>query len=174
MTLAALGVLCVILATGGGGWLVARRLRARPDELAGLQAALSILRTEIEYGHTPLADALERAAHGGLPPVAGLFVAAARLLRAGGALAPEEAWTQALSIADPIASWAPDDVVVLTRLGAALGGSGPEDQVRHIEGCVARLRLAEERARSGLEARARMWLYLGVLAGAGLALSAAR
>ena len=174
MQVVALGALCTVSATGGWGWILARGLRQRPDELAAAQAALSILRTEIAYGRTPLAEALTHAGRGVSPAVGRLFAGAAERLATGGGWSPAEAWEGALAEADGLSAWTREDVAELARLGGALGRSGVADQVRHIAACAERLRLAEQRARHGLERRARMWLYLGVLAGAGLALATAR
>jgi stage III sporulation protein AB len=168
------GALCTVAATGGWGWLLAQRVRERPAELAALQAALSLLRTEIGYGRTPLPEALARAGQGGPPAVRCLFCTAAAHLAAGTGASAAEAWQRALEEADAVATWTPDDLVELARLGEALGRSTAPEQLRHIDTCAERLRWAEQLARRGLERRARMWLYLGVLAGAALALTAGR
>lgn len=166
------GVCCVCGGTGGMGYLIARQLRRRPEELAAAQAALAALRTEIEYAGTPLPEALERAADATGGPAATLCREAAGRLRGGGGLSAAEAWTGALALADPRSSWSEGDLAALRGLGPALGASGAADQVRHIELCAGRLRAAEAEARGGVERQARMWLYLGVLAGAALVLFA--
>ena len=167
---AVIGACLTLAGSGGWGWLLARQLQRRPAELAAIQAALGVLRTEIEYRRTPLPTALTRAARGGPAAVRCLLESTAMVLGQGGGVTPGEAWSSALTRADRISAWTTEDLVLLSRLGDALGASGPEDQVRHIEACSRQLRLAEGRARSGLERRARMWLYLGVLVGAALVL----
>jgi len=157
--------------TGGWGYLIARQLRRRPDELAGAQAALEALRTEIEYAATPLPAALRRAALGCRGPAAALCRLAAEHLDAGGGASAGEAWAVALRETDGLSAWDGSDLAALGQLGGALGGSGTTDQVRHISLCLGRLRAAEAEARTGLERQARMWLYLGILAGAALVLA---
>ena len=166
-----LGAVLTMAATGGFGLLLARQLRRRPQDLAALQAALSCLRTEVEYGRTPLPEALVRAA-AGPPAVRGLFSGAAARLQAERGATAAEAWTEALAEAELRSAWSPEDTALIRWLGEQLGRSDTSDQVRHIEGCLRRLRAAEAEARRGLERRVRMWLYLGVLAGAGLVLAA--
>jgi len=164
------GIACVCTGTGGWGYLIARQLRRRPEELASAQAALQALRTEIEYAATPLPEALDRAASVTRGPAATLCRAASRRLNAGSGVSAAEAWGDALRETDARSSWDASDLVALGRLGGALGTSGTSDQVRHIVLCVGRLRAAEVEARVGAERQARMWLYLGVLAGAALVL----
>ncbi len=164
------GIACICTATGGWGWLIARQLRRRPAELAAVQAALQALRTEIEYASTPLPDALRRAATAARGPAAALCRLAARHLEAGAGASAADAWSVALDQTDALSSWDTSDLAVLGQLGTALGASGTADQVRHIALCVGRLRAAEAEARGGAERQARMWLYLGVLAGAALVL----
>lgn len=166
------GVVCTLAATGGFGVLLARQQRRRPEDLAALQAALGALRTEVEYGRTPLAEALVRTAAAGTPPVRALFAGAAARLRAARGTTAAEAWRAALAEAEPRSAWSAEDIVPIRQLGDQLGRSDAADQVRHIESCVRRLRAAEVEARRGLERRVRMWLYLGFLAGAGVILAA--
>lgn len=164
------GALCVCAGTGGWGYLLARQVQRHPRDLAATQGALEALRTEIVYAATPLPQALRRVgtARGG--PAAALCQTAADHLERGSGVSAAEAWAEALRVADAQGAWDAGDVAALGQLGQALGASGREDQARHIAACLARLRQAEAAARVGAEARARMWLYLGVLAGAALVL----
>jgi stage III sporulation protein AB len=168
------GTACAVGATGGWGWLLARRLRRRPEELAALAAALEALRSEIAYGRTPLPEALERVGSGGPVAVRLLFGGAAARLRGGSGLSAGEAWAAALADADASSALDPEDLVVLSRVGARLGGSDAEDQDRLLALAADGLRAREAEARRGLEPRARMCLYLGLLAGAAVALSLGR
>lgn len=167
-----LGELLVLAGSGGWGWLMASRLQRRPRELASLQTALSMLHTEIGYRQTPLPEALQAAAQGAAPAVRCLLTQVAVDLVAPEPLRTEEAWRRAMARVEHLAAWTAEDVAALRGLGEVLGASGAEDQVRHLSACVRQLQLAERRARTGLERRARMWMYLGVLAGAALVLLA--
>jgi stage III sporulation protein AB len=170
--LSGVGIACVLCGTGGWGLLVARQLRRRPLELAGLQAALEALRTEIEYGRTPLPQALRRAAAPAGGPAGELLVRAAAILDGGAGASAGDAWEGALAEVAGRSAWSRPDLTVIARLGATLGASAAADQVRHLALAVRRLRAAESEAAAQAERQARMWLYLGLLGGAALILAA--
>ncbi len=170
--LTALGAGCLAAAPSGWGYIAARQLRRRPAELAGARAVLEALRTEIAYAATPLPGALRSAARSGSGPAADLCLQAAAGLEGGGGASVREVWDEALAAVDPRSAWTSGDVVALAGLGSALGASDAEDQVRHIALCVGRLRAAEAQAAAQAGSQARMWMYLGVLAGLALALTA--
>ncbi len=163
-----LGAVLVLTASAGGGWMVARRLRRRPQDLRMAQQAVELLRTEIEYGATPLPTALVTVGQRLQGPVQCLLVGAGGLLGQGQGLSAQEAWRRGLAAAEDCSAWTPTDVRVLAQLGEALGATGAEDQIRHMELCMGRLRLAEEEAARVAASQARMWLYLGVLTGLGM------
>ena len=166
------GAACVLAGTTGWGLLVARQLRRRPAELAALQAALELLRTEITYARTPLPEALQRAARGASGPAARLLGGAAARLRHGGGEGGTAAWEAALADAEPHSAWAPADLRALQDLGRALGASDADDQARHIALCVGRLQSGATQAEALAERHARMWTYLGCLGGVALVLLA--
>ena len=170
--LTAVGVGCLAAAPSGWGYIAARQLRRRPTELAGARAVLEALRTEIAYAATPLPQALRSAARVGGGPAVELCLRAAGGLDGGGGAAVRDVWDEALAVVDARSAWMPSDVVALRGLGSALGASDADDQVRHIALCVGRLRAAEAEAVAQAATQARMWLYLGVLAGLALALAA--
>jgi stage III sporulation protein AB len=152
------------------GWQVAGRYARRPLELRDLQTALAVLQTEVEYGATPLPEALLAAARAGGPSVGPLFAGTAARLAEGGGITPGEALREAA------AEWAPKtalreaDLAAVGALAEVLGASGRSDQVRHL--ALARHRLAAEEARA-MEERARyekLARYMGVLSGAALVL----
>ncbi len=169
--LTAAGACCVVGGSTGWGLLVARQIRRRPAELGRLAAALEALRTEVEYGRTPLPAALRRSAAGDRGPAGALFCAAAAQLEAGGGASASEAWEAGLGAAQDRSAWSASDVEGLRRLGHALGASDAQDQVRHLRLAVSRLRAAEGEASAVAERQARMWSYLGVLAGVAVVLA---
>ena len=170
--LTALGAGCLAAAPSGWGYIAARQLRRRPTELAGARAVLEALRTEIAYAAAPLPAALRSAAKSGSGPAVELCLRAAAQLEGGGGAAVREVWDDALNAVDARSAWTSVDVVALRGLGSALGASDADDQVRHIALCVGRLRAAEAQAATQAGTHARMWMYLGVLAGLALALTA--
>jgi stage III sporulation protein AB len=163
--LTGVGCTAVVAGSTGMGLLVARQIRRRPAELGRLAAALERLRTEVEYGRTPLPRALRRAAGGEPGPAAALLCGAAAHLETGAGLSAAEAWERALADAAERSAWTAADVGEIARLGPVLGGSDAADQVRHVALLAARLRAAEAAAAAGAERQARMWCYLGLLCG---------
>ncbi len=162
------GAVLVVTGSGGWGYLIARQLRRRPVELRAAAQAVELLRSEIEYGGTPLPEALEHVGRRTGGPVRRLCLETSATLSGPDGSSASEAWHRALIGAAVVAAWSEPDVATLAQLGDALGATGTADQVRHIELCLARLRVAEEEASAVAATHARMWMYLGVLAGLGM------
>lgn len=167
-----LGVALVVGAPSWVGLRMATDLRRRPRELQQLQTALNVLRTEIDWGATPLPQALARASGCCDGPVGRLFAAAARDLAAGSGRPAGEVWGAVVARAYPDLALTPADREILSALGTCLGTSHREDQLRHLGLCLERLSLAEREARERAETNARLWQHLGVLGGLLLALLA--
>lgn len=164
------GSLLILGATSYGGWQVAGEYSRRPRQLHDLQTALAVLQTEVEYGATPLPDALATAARAAGPQVGALLLSAAGHLQNGAGLTAGDALRTAVAERAPALALRPADWEALLALAAVLGASGREDQVRHLQ--LARERLAGEEARA-IEERARyerVARYAGVLGGAALVL----
>lgn len=170
-----LKLLGAALVVGGPAWAglaLAAGLRRRPRELRQLQTALHVLQTEIDWGATPLPAALARAGAACPGPAGRLFASAAAELAAGDGRGAGEAWAAAVDRAYPELALTPADRDILTALGACLGASHREDQMRHLHLCLDRLALAEREAREQAERGARLWQHLGVLGGLLLAVLA--
>lgn len=163
-----LGAALVLGASYAVGAQLARNLVQRPLLLRDLQGALSLLETEIEYGRTPLPEALCRAAGPG--PAGDLLRRTAACLAEGGGLTPGEALQAALVQVSPRLCLGPTDLDPLHTLAAALGASGRHDQIRHLRLCRERLAAQESRALSERERWERPVRYLAILAGAAVVL----
>lgn len=165
-----LGGALILGCTTYAGWQVAGRYARRPAELRDLQTALAVLQTEVEYGATPLPEALAGAARAGGSAVGPLFAATAAKLAAGGGITPGEAMRGALLDSAGRLSLQPSDLQVLLALAEVLGASGRQDQVRHLALARERLAGAEARAQEERTKYERLARYAGVLAGAALVL----
>lgn len=164
------GSVLILGATSYTGWQVGGSYARRPVELRDLQTALAILQTEVEYGATPLPQALQSAARAAGPAVAPLFAATAERLAAGGGITPGDAMRAVLAEGLPGSALKPEDLDIMRALAGVLGASGRDDQVRHL--ALARERLAGQEARAA-EMRTRyekLARYAGVLSGAALVL----
>jgi stage III sporulation protein AB len=75
---------------------VARGYAQRPRLLRSLQTALQLLETEINYGATPLPDALKMVATAGDSQIAPFFLTVRKFLLAPGGKGLGEAWEKGL------------------------------------------------------------------------------
>lgn len=165
-----LGSALILGSTSYVGWQVAARYARRPRELRGLSTALSVLQTEIEYGCTPLPEALRAAAHTAEPAIAPFFTETAMRLEAGGGITAGEAMREAVAAVASNTALRESDQEVLYALAAILGSSGRLDQVRHLRLALERLAGEEARAIEERSRYERVAKYAGVLSGAALVL----
>ncbi|MBM7855480.1 stage III sporulation protein AB [Desulfohalotomaculum tongense] len=159
------GAVMVLCACGYAGFSMARNYQQRPKELRCLQSALQMLETEISYGATPLPDALEQVARRSESSVAGLFALTREQLLNGEGITAREAWDEALKQFYRSSAIKAGDAAVLKALGAGLGISDREDQVKHLR--LAREQLKIETAKAEEEAvrNVKLYNYLGFLGG---------
>ncbi|MFZ5824049.1 MAG: stage III sporulation protein SpoIIIAB [Bacillota bacterium] len=152
------------------GFQIAARYRRRPAELRALQTGLAVLVTEVEYGATPLPEALRSAARAAGTVVGPLLSDAAARIERGGGITAGEALTAAVRRGAGESALAPADLEILTALAAVLGASGRSDQVRHLRLALDRLAGAEAEATAERARYERMYRYVGVLSGLALVL----
>lgn len=156
--------LAVISSCASIGWMLARGLRRRPEELRALQGALNLLYTEVDYRDAVLASAFQKVAEAVSWPANTIFEHAAKFLEQGSqGVGP--ALERALEAVYPKTALLPSDAQALLDLAFSLGRSHREDQLRHIRICLERLAFLENEARQGAVANVRLLAYLGVLSG---------
>ncbi len=147
------------------GRLIAANFARRTRQVAALGTGLRLLATEIDYGATPLPLALERVARSLDPPVADIFRFTAKDLQNKGETLTVEAWSQALTRVYPRTSLHDRELAILGDLGPALGVSGRQDQLRHLNLAIERVRMEETTARTQEAKGVHLWSYLGYLGG---------
>lgn len=165
------GAILLIVACGLLGNEFARGYAQRPRLLRSLQTALQLLETEINYGATPLPDALKMVATAGDSQIAPFFLTVRKFLLAPGGKGLGEAWEKGLKELKYYTVLNTRDLEPLAFLGAILGGSDREDQVKHLQLTREQLKQAEIRERETSSKNERMWRYLGFLFGAMLVLT---
>jgi len=143
----ATGAVLLIGATTAAGFSIASRYSRRTGALRELRSALEVLRTEIAYGARPLPDALARAASFVRQPASSTLSAVARELSSGTARGAAAAWSRALSEGELVSCLKREDVEVLEDVGARLGTSDGEGEMRNLGLALERLRAHEARAR---------------------------
>lgn len=149
---------------------LARSLRLRAREIDQLETALRILETEIAFTQTPLPEACERIAQGIRGSVRLLFEDIARRLSAQGGDSVCNVWAAAVSTWSGRAQIQAEELAILSALGATLGRTSAEEQVRSIRYTTERLKTVRERLEADLEKQSRLRLYLGAAGGLALAI----
>jgi stage III sporulation protein AB len=160
------GAMLVLIAGTLLGYLQAARYAARPKQIRHILHAFQRLETEVQYGQTPLPDALLRLAAVVPQPVSGLFLEVSRTLGGNEGLTVRECWESAMR-----AGWSrtamkiPERDAVL-RLGSTLGASGRDDQLKHVRLAMLQLQAEEGAAREEQQRYEKMCRSLGVLGAA--------
>jgi len=147
------------------GFTVSNQYTNRPKHIRQLLQALQQLETEISYGMTPLPDALHSIARKTQDPLAALFRRTAEELSSR-AVTTVDAWQVALEACWHRTAMRSVEKEVIQQLGATLGVSDREDQIKHLHLAMGQLRGEEEAAREDQRRYAKMWRSLGMLGGA--------
>jgi len=170
MTLKLIGALLTLLVPSWIGFRIAARYGRRPVELRAFQNGLAVLATEVEYGATPMPDALLSAARAAGGIAGAILADAAYRLLEGGGITPGEALRAALEQHREATCLTPADLEILTALTPVLGASDRRDQVRHLRLALERLVGAEAEAAEERRRYEPMYRYVGVLSGLALVL----
>ncbi|GAB6182102.1 stage III sporulation protein AB [Desulfotomaculum defluvii] len=147
------------------GMTIASSYSRRPGEIRSLLNALQILETEISYGATPLPDALANVAARCDQRVALLFSRTSEELMSLRGITAREAWDIALSEYYPQSALYKTDRAILMELGASLGISDREDQVKHLVLAKEQLKLEHVKAEEASQKNTKVYNYLGFLGG---------
>jgi stage III sporulation protein AB len=160
------GALIVLFAGTMIGYMQAARFASRPRQIRQLTHALQRLETEIQYGQTPLPEAIARLAAIVQPPVSGLFAVISETLLKSAGITVRECWESTLLNGWSATAMKKPEQEAMLRLGATLGGSGREDQIKHIRLAMHHLQAEESSARDEQQRYEKMSRSLGVLGAA--------
>ncbi|MBB6692974.1 stage III sporulation protein AB [Cohnella xylanilytica] len=161
-----IGAVLVLFAGTMIGFAQAARFAERPKQIRSLLHALQRLETEIGYGQTPLPDALHRMSLAIPPPLSAMFAGIAAELRSGSGSTVGEVWEKALTAGWASTSMRAGEKEAMLRLGATLGGSGKEDQLKHVRLAALQLQSEEATAREEQQRYEKLCRSLGVLGAA--------
>lgn len=161
-----LGAVMIVASGALLGYGQARRLRERPAELRRFIMLLQQLETEIEYGFTPLPEALYKLSRQTRAALADLLADIAEQLRSGTGVTVDEAWRRGIGRHWPRLSMNKDDREIIARLGSVLGTTDREDQLKHLRLTVGLLAARESEAAEERRRYEKMWKTLGLLGGA--------
>jgi stage III sporulation protein AB len=164
-----IGILLILFAGTMIGYVQAARFAARPRQIRHLLHALQRLETEISYGQTPLAEALTRISELVPVPLSRIFADIAQALHPDAAGAGEtvrECWERTVNARWPATAMKEAEKEALLRLGATLGASGREDQLKHIRLAMLQLQAEEGSARDDQQRYEKLSRSLGMLGAA--------
>lgn len=155
----------MVMASGFCGLSVAGNYQRRPRELRSLRAALQMLETEVSYGATFLPEALKQVSGRCDQSAAVLFREAAAELSTMSGVTAAEAWDKALRKYYPGTALKPGDLAVLHNLGASLGISDREDQIKHLHLAMEQIESETVGAEDESVRNVKLWRYLGFIGG---------
>lgn len=138
----------------------------RPKHIRQWIQALHRLETEINYGFTPLAEALRRTSEAIADPTSTLLAHAADKLQCNDGKSTAICWREAVEEGwDHTAMKAAEREMIL-QLGTTLGISDRSDQMKHIQLAIHQLQTEEMLAKEEQQRYEKMWRTLGALGGA--------
>ncbi|MCR4430724.1 MAG: stage III sporulation protein SpoIIIAB [Tepidanaerobacteraceae bacterium] len=159
------GGLMVIISCSMIGFIIAGYYQKRLQILKSLQATISMLETEINYGHSPLPEALRNIVQKGDKEVSKLFLNTMKYISDGSGYTADEAWEKALKGFIFDSNLNNEDIKILTNFGKYLGATDLQDQIKNIKMTLTRLHQQETAAVEEKQKNEKMWKYLGVLSG---------
>lgn len=161
-----LGAMMILLAGTLLGFYQASQLAKRPRQIADLIRMLQRLETEILYGFTPLPEALRSTGQSCVTAVGALFVRMGAELQQTAGRSVQQLWGETLAAGWRELSLGRGEREILQQLGATLGLTDRDDQVKHLRLAVNQLHGEEELAKDEQKRYERMWKSLGLLMGA--------
>jgi stage III sporulation protein AB len=165
MWLKLVGSVMVVVSCSMIGFTIAGNYKYRPKALRNLQVALSMLETEINYGHSPLPEALRSISKKSEKDVAELFIMAAKNLSSRNGLTAGEAWEKSLKDFYNNSYITYNDYEILMAFGKYLGSTDKQDQIKNIKLTLSNLRQQEITSIEEKQKNEKLWKYLGILSG---------
>ena len=160
-----IGGMLVLVSSSMIGFLVAGSYQHRPKILRNLQTSISMLETEINYGHSPLMEALKSIETKSDKEIRVLFFKTRKYLSARQGFTASEAWEKALAEFYNMSYISENDLEILTAFGKYLGTTDRQDQIKNIRLTLTNLRQQEMLALDEKQKNEKLWKYLGVLSG---------
>lgn len=160
------GAILIIIATSWIGFQLATELRLRPRQIQELRSSLALLKTEIDYGTRPLAEACDRIAEAASSGLSQLFQRFGRNLRTLNGQSTYECLRLAIDSEWRKTAMGKAEKGIILKLCQVLGGSNRSDQLHHLEIASENLLMEEQKARVEQEKYEKMVKTLGILSGA--------
>jgi stage III sporulation protein AB len=161
-----LGAVLIVLAGTLAGFKRAAQYADRPRHIRGLIAALQRLETEIQYGYTPLPEALRRIGMQSKEPLRAFFTTAAEEMSPPHNCSAEEAVQRSIEVHWSRASLKGTEKEIFRQLSCTLGTSDRSNQSTHIALALQQLKQEETAAREEQGKYEKVSKSLGLLLGA--------
>ncbi|MEX2104863.1 MAG: stage III sporulation protein SpoIIIAB [Bacilli bacterium] len=155
----------IIAASTLWGMNKAFRYSKRVNELRQLQQAFKLLETEIVYGFTPLAEAFLHISQRHNGSIGKLFAQMGIGVNDNQNLTTGQLWEVTLDRIWSETALKKRDREILHQLGAQLGATDRQDQIKHIQLALRMLESEEMDAQHEQKMYASMYRNLGVLGG---------
>lgn len=153
----------LVIGFGCLGLWKAREIRKRPKEIRAMINALALLDTEIYWGVTPLPEAFRSLKERTDSPWREFFAMAEEKLRKGETASL--AWETTSGQQRRNTSLTDEDWKIIREIGKGLGRSDRNEQHKQLELALRHLSLIEQQIGQQADQKAKMWSYLGFLAG---------
>ncbi|MBA4600899.1 stage III sporulation protein SpoIIIAB [Thermoactinomyces mirandus] len=160
-----LGAVLIILTTSWIGFQLATEFRMRPRQIQELRSSLALLKTEIDYGTRPLAEACDRIAEAAGSSLSQLFQKFSRNLRTLDGKSTYECLRLAIESEWRKTAMGKEEKGIILKLCQVLGGSNRSDQLHHLEIAAENLLMEEQKARVEQEKYEKMIKTFGILSG---------
>lgn len=163
--LKAVGAIMVILSSTAIGFYFSSLLRARIQELSDLRKTLFILRGDIQYGNTPLPEALQSIALRNKSEFKPFYMQVSEKLCRLEGESFQEIWSNGVDQCLNETALTKEDKLELKRLGENLGHLDREMQVRTIDLYLEIIKREMEEATTTIKEKTKLYNTLGILAG---------
>ncbi|MBU5672957.1 stage III sporulation protein SpoIIIAB [Paenibacillus brevis] len=161
-----LGAALIISAATAAGWFQAKQYANRPVQIRKLILALRRLQTEIQYGYTPLPEALLRVGEQSGDPIRPIFASAASQMNAPLNYTAKDSLQRALDQEWKGTAMKAAEKDIMSQLSHTLGTSDRQDQFGHLATAVRQLENEEIVAREEQGSYEKLFKSLGLLFGA--------
>lgn len=161
-----LGAALIIASATVAGWVQAKQYADRPTQIRKLILALRRLQTEIQYGYTPLPEALRRVGEQSGDPIRPIFASAAVQMNPPNNRTARDSLQHALDHEWKGTAMKAAEKDILSQLSHTLGTSDRQDQFGHLATAVRQLENEEIVAREEQGSYEKMFKSLGLLCGA--------
>ncbi|MFD2672759.1 stage III sporulation protein SpoIIIAB [Marinicrinis sediminis] len=160
-----LGSLLILGACTMAGFYQAAIIAKRPRQIRELMLHIQRLETEINYGMTPMPEAIQRIVQTSKPPVGDIFKAISDSLSSPDCPSLKTAWERGVRQVWGVTTMRLPEREAFERLGQTLGISHRADQMKYLQLAIQQLAAEEDLARAEQQKYEKMWKSLGVLTG---------